>query len=625
MMESHVTAQPNDIPDLSALLGAGSVLVDDLDSRSHEGSAYVFVKPERVLVAKSPGEVRGLLKGLDEAAASGKWAAGYLGYEAGLVLDKPIAPRHTPMAPLAWFGIYDKPIRLDYRDVRLGEPGSATDIRDVRLNVDEREYSECIARVKEYIAAGDVYQVNYTCKLRFTNHSSALGLFARLRAAHPVGYSAFINTGEFQVVSLSPELFLRRTGGTVLTRPMKGTCKRGRWFEDDVEHAAELAADIKNRAENLMIVDLMRNDIGRISEFGSVKTSNMFSVERFRTLFQMTTDVEGKLIDGSTSSDVIAATFPPGSVTGAPKIRALEIINELETEARGVYCGSIGFFEPNGDYLLNVAIRTIVQTGNQCEMGVGSGVVADSEAEPEYRETLLKGSFLKLKPASFRLLETLLYTPYKGYAFFDAHLARLRKSAVYFGWRIDDSLLRARLDEALDEAEDEMRDSSWRKRVRLLVSESGTVDVQWSPLGDAAAGAVKLVVSDARTDPKDVFLYHKTTQRDLYEHGLKSARASGFFDAVYLNNRGEITECSMLNFIIEMDGKLYTPPLDSGLLPGIWRARLLAEGRATERVLTLDDPRRATRVIVGNSVRGAIEVDSVETADGEMLFQRISP
>ncbi len=625
MMQLQATPQKNDIPDLSALLGAGSVVVDDLDTRSHTGRTYLFSDPDRILVAHASEEVPVLLGELDEALASGKWAAGYLGYEAGLVLDKPIAPRHTSTVPVAWFGIYDKPVQLEYQSLRLGGLGSAEDIGDVRLSVDEREYSDCIERVKDYIAAGDVYQVNYTCKLHFTNDSTALSLFARLRAAHPVGYSAYIDTGEFHVVSLSPELFLRRTGSTVLTRPMKGTCKRGRWFEEDERLAAELSADIKNRAENLMIVDLMRNDIGRISEFGSVKTSRMFSVERFRTLCQMTSDVEGKLLGQTTPSGILSATFPPGSVTGAPKIRALEIINELEKEARGVYCGSIGFFEPGGNCLLNVAIRTVVQTGNQCEIGVGSGIVADSEAEPEYRETLLKGSFLKLEPADFRLLETLLYTPYKGYAFFESHLARLRKSAVCFGWRMDDSLLRARLDEALDEAEDEMRDSSWPKRVRLLVSESGTVDVQWSPLGDAAAGTVKLILARDQTDPEDVFLYHKTTRRDVYDRGTKAAKAAGFFDAVYLNARGEITECSIFNFVVEIDEKLYTPPLDSGLLPGIWRARMLADGEVTERVLTLDDLRSATRVIVGNSVRGAIEVDSIETADGERLFRRVSP
>ena len=615
MIEMRVVSRSNDAPDLSALLGEGSVLVDDFDSRSHEGRTYVFVKPERVIVANSPGEVRGLLKSLDEAAAAGKWAAGYLGYEAGLVLDKPIAPRHTPTVPLAWFGIYDKPIQVDYHSARLGQPGSAEDVRDIRLNVDESEYSGCIARVKDYIAAGDVYQVNYTCKLRFTNDSSALGLFARLRAAHPVGYSAYIDTGDFQIMSLSPELFLRRSGDRVLTRPMKGTSKRGRWFEEDEQLAAELSSDIKNRAENLMIVDLMRNDIGRISEFGSVKTSRMFEVERFRTLFQMTTDVTGNLREGTTSSRMLSATFPPGSVTGAPKIRALEIIDELEKEARGVYCGSIGFIRPNGDCLLNVAIRTIVQTGSRCEMGVGSGVVADSEAEPEYRETLLKGSFLRLEPADFILLETILCAPGTGYAYLDEHIQRMRKSAEYFGRLFDEPKARKRL----RVAEEEMREQGANFRVRLLASANGETQLEWMPLESPTDGRVSLVLSDARTDPRDVFLYHKTTQRGIYDQGLKAARAAGYTDALYLNTRGEVTECSIFNFVVEIDGKLYTPPLECGLLPGIWRAKLLAEGTVSERILTPDDLRRASRIVVGNSVRGAIEVDSIEADDGETI------
>lgn len=607
----------------SILENAGTVIIDDRDPE-RVPRTLLFRDPVDVLVARTPEEVADALPRIDALLASGKHLAGYLSYDAGLALDKPITSRHTPSMPLIWLGVYDG--YTEHPELVEGREGA--DIGNFHLNVTEDEYLARVDRIREYIAAGDVYQVNYTVKLLFEHGGPAWRLFLRLREAHPVGYSAFVNTGEAQVVSISPELFLRREGNTVLTRPMKGTAHRGRWYANDLEAARALASDLKNRAENLMILDLMRNDIGRVSEMGGVRVPRMFHVERYASLFQMTSDVEGRLREGTTTSDLLRAVFPPGSITGAPKIRAMEIIDELEHESRGVYCGCVGCFHPGGDCLLNVAIRTIVQRGNQCEMGLGSGVVIDSDPKSEFAETLLKGEFVQAEPARFELLETLLYRPGDGYSYWEEHLTRMRNSAEYFGRSFPEEAVRAELDRAAEEIEAR----SCAARVRLLLGEEGICKVEWAEAGapsplrgglgwgpSESSATVNLLLAARRTDPGDIFLYHKTTRREAYDADLHDARDKGFFDVLYTNTRGELTECSIANIIVELDDNWFTPPLSSGLLPGIWRARMLAEGKAAERVLTLDDVRRATRVIVGNSVRGAIAVASV-VLDGESVF-----
>ena len=620
--------------DPATLESPGTVIIDDRDSERQVPRTLAFTDPIDILIAHSPDDIDDALARIDTLLQSGKHLAGYLAYDPGLALDKPIRSRHSPSVPLIWLGVYDgfsevaPALFRDFGSARQPgiahgqnpETSKAADIRNPRLNVPESEYLACIDRIRDYIAAGDVYQVNYTVKLLFEHAQPAWKLFARLRQAHPVGYSAFINTGDAQVVSISPELFLRRQGNVVLTRPMKGTARRGRWYEEDIEIARALAADEKNRAENLMILDLMRNDIGRVSEMGGVSVPRMFHVERYGSLFQMTSDVQGRLREGVSTSELIRAVFPPGSVTGAPKIRALEIIDELEHDSRGVYCGCIGHFAPGGDCLLNVAIRTIVQRGDRCEMGLGSGIVADSDPQGELAETLLKGQFINSEPANFDLLETILYRPDSGYALLEDHLARMRRSAEYFGWTYDESAPRDALDRAaadIDSRADEL--TAGQARVRLLLSKDGSCRAEWSDAGAPATEPVKLLLVSRRIDPADIFLYHKTTRREAFDADFAEARARGCFDALHLNTRDEITECSITNIIVELDGKWYTPPLDSGLLPGIWRAQVLAVGKAAERVLTLADLRRATGIIVGNSVRGPIPVASITTDLGEWL------
>ncbi|NQU42924.1 aminodeoxychorismate synthase component I [bacterium] len=603
---------------LSDLLNQpGAVLIEDGEPRR----AFLFTDPVEILQTRDRSEILPLLDRMEERLRSGFHLAGYLGYDAGLVLDKVIASRHRTDVPLVWLGVYRDCRELAPSEILIEPESDPADLTEPKLNVSDEEYCLAVERVREYIAAGDVYQVNYTCKLRFENRGSATGLFARLRGGHPVPHSAFVNTGGFQVISISPELFLRREGLRLLTRPMKGTARRGRWIEEDEGIARWLENDVKNRAENVMIVDLMRNDVGRVAEIGGVSVPRLFHVERYGTLFQMTSDVAATLREGTGLSEILRATFSPGSVTGAPKIRALEIIDEMEKESRGVYCGSIGRFQPGGDFVLNVAIRTIVQRGTACEMGVGSGIVHDSQPREELAETRLKGHFVQSTRAGFEMLETLLWKRGQRFVFVEEHLERMRNSARYFGWRFPEQELRAGLDKAGREIGN-VSPGCLEARVRLLLCENGTCRTEWSDLTGRArpAGSVRLCLAARRTDANDRFLYHKTTNRHAYDADFHEAQGRGFFDLLYLNTRGEITEGAITNVRVELDGQWLTPPLGSGLLPGIWRAKYLAGGGTAEGVLTLDDLGRASRVQVGNSVRGTVDVNRVEQ-EGETLFE----
>ncbi|MCX6344268.1 MAG: aminodeoxychorismate synthase component I [Armatimonadetes bacterium] len=595
---------------------SGAALIDDWDIEGHTGTSFVFVEPVSTIVACTPDELQNALHEIVKFQAKGLYCAGYISYDAGLGLDKPMRSRFEPNVPLLYMGVYDKAAKLDRADARFDLWDSPSAVRNSHLNVTEDEYLRSVERIKEYISAGDVYQVNYTCKLLFENTGAAAGLFARLREAHPVCCSSFINTGDFQVISLSPELFLRKTGSEILTRPMKGTSIRGRSSVEDNCVAASLSLDEKNCAENLMIVDLMRNDIGRVCEYGSVHVPRLFHIERYRTVFQMTSDVSGTIRDGISLPDIMNAAFPPGSVTGAPKLRAVEIIDELESDSRGVYCGCVGMFCPDGDFLLNVAIRTIVQRGNACELGIGSGIVADSDPHLELEETLLKSSFLYSEPYSFDLLETLLYDGQTGFDHCEAHIQRMRDSAGYFGYRFDE----AAMHKALGEAAEAMNGSLGAFRVRLLSSEHGEARAEWTQIGDSPNTPIRLLISERIIDPQDRFLYHKTTNREAYDNELAAAREIGFFDTLYFNNRGEITECSITNICVKLDGCWYTPPVDCGLLPGIWRQALISSGDVSERILTLDDIISAEAVMIGNSVRGAIVVDSIQKLDSQIVY-----
>ncbi len=488
-------------------------------------------------------------------------------------------------------------------------------VADLRTNVDCREYLRAVGRIKEYIAAGDTYQVNYTMKLKFGFSGSAASLYLALRRSQSVAYGAWIRQGGRDIMSFSPELFFRADRERVTVRPMKGTMARGRTLPEDEQQRRALRHDRKNRCENVMIVDLLRNDLGHLLHGiggGVVRPRSLFDVEVYETLLQMTSTLDGIPAAGRQPGlgDMLRALFPCGSVTGAPKIRTMEIIHEQEKEPRGVYCGAIGYAGPEA-MVFNVPIRTLVLADGQGEMGIGSGIVHDSDPEMEWRESLLKGDFLTRPRPVFQLIETLLWRP-SGYWLLDEHLQRLADSAAYFLFNLPAGEVRA----GLDSQASRLRTAA---RVRLLLHRDGRLRISATPLGESPRPdpLVPLVgeplpvaiFAAPQTDPGDVYLYHKTTARRLYDTERQRAVERGCYEVLFTNSRGEATEGAISNiFIADGPDRLLTPPVASGLLAGTLRRLLLETGRAVERVLTKQDVLAAKAVYIGNSVRGLVRV-----------------
>ena len=578
-----------------------SVLLDTAwpDVSGESAGPLLFSHPERVLTASALSDVPLLLAELDQVAAAGYFAAGYLAYEAGYAFER-IAPLAPSPGLLAWFGVYRAPQRLRAEDVEalLGEAG-AYDLSAPEFTLDRAAYRVLIARIKRHIRAGDVYQINLTAPFRFGFAGDPVGLYRTLRQRQRVGYGALIRAGDAWVLSRSPELFFSRDGPCVTARPMKGTAARGATTEDDAARARWLTADEKNRAENLMIVDLLRNDLSIVAEPGSVRVPALFTAERYDTLWQMTSTVEARLGPGVGTAEVLRALFPCGSVTGAPKIRAMQLIAELEDEPRGVYCGAVGFVAPGKRAVFNVPIRTVVLRGGEGRMGSGSGVVWDSDADAEYEECLLKARFLTAPPApDFALLETIRWSG--GFDLLDRHLARLRAAAAYFAFPFDEAMLRARLDACAADLQPNMA-----YKARLTLDRNGRVEIATTPLDADPLPLRRAVVFPEPVDGADPFLRHKTTHRPVYDRAFAWGLERGFDEALLVNERGEVTEGTRTNVFVRRDGRLVTPPLASGGLGGVYRAHLLAtHPEAAEEVLWAADLRSADVVYLCNAVRG---------------------
>ncbi|MBR2534539.1 MAG: aminodeoxychorismate synthase component I [Hyphomicrobium sp.] len=593
--------------DTTPKLAEGFVLLDN--STGPAAVSLLFEHPQYIIRADAPEDVAAALAQLKKAMAAGRHAAGFFSYELGYVLEPKLAalmPSNRKV-PLLWFGVYAEPRTMTSADVQqwltteaIGNPSLGA----LAHSWDSTAYLERFDEVQNKIRSGDIYQLNLTFKAKFNLQGSPLALYRDLRLKQRVAYGGLVDTGDVTILSSSPELFVEQDGRIIETRPMKGTAPRAGTEAEDEAVRQALAADIKSRAENLMIVDLMRNDLGRIAELGSVSVTDLFTVETFKTLHQMTSGVRAVLKDDITIDDVLRAIFPPGSITGAPKIRAMELIRALETDPRGVYCGAIGYFAPDGEVLLNVAIRTaVIDRAGAGEMGIGSGVVADSVGSKEYAECLLKMKFLTDPVRQFELIETMLYDGANGIWLRDGHMQRLENSARYFAFAFD----AARITDAIDAAVADAGDA--RLRVRLLLDEDGKVTVTTSPQPLPPDGTVmRYVISDTRLNSSDLFLYHKTTRRALYDREWAHfSETLGSDEVIYLNERSELAEGSRTSIFIERAGKLLTPPLSAGVLPGVLRQSLLADGRAEEAVLHLEDLNRAAAVYLGNSVRGLVK------------------
>jgi para-aminobenzoate synthetase/4-amino-4-deoxychorismate lyase len=572
---------------------------------------YRFENPIEVIEANALEDVRPALGRVERAAAEGLYAAGFVSYEAAPAFDRALRVRQKSEVPLLWFALFDAPADALREESSPGAEGFQ--LSTWEPTVTREAYGRGVADVRDAIARGDTYQVNYTFRLRARFQGDDFALYERLRAAQPTRYGAYLNAGRFRVLSASPELFFRVEGRRIVTRPRKGTAARGRWAEEDEEVAARLSSSEKERAENLMIVDLLRNDVGRVARVGSVRVPELFRVERYPTVFQMTSTVEGLLRDGATLEEVFAALFPCGSVTGAPKVSTSRLIAELEGTPRGVYCGAVGFVAPGGRAAFNVAIRTVVVDASkgEAEYGTGGGVTWDSTAEGEYAEALDKARLLTEEAGEFELLETLRLEGGE-YALLEEHVARLAESAAYF----DFATSPCRVREAL--AAHAESHGARARRVRLLVSRGGGVRVESAELEEphaagpfvagwrTSAGVPTVALARTPVSRRDRFLYHKTTRRTLYEE--RRAERPGAFDVLLWNEEGELTEFTNGNLVVELGGRLWTPPRECGLLAGTFRARLLRRGEVAERVLRREDLARAARCWLVNSVRGRVEV-----------------
>jgi para-aminobenzoate synthetase/4-amino-4-deoxychorismate lyase len=595
--------------------------------RTSDSVTWLFADPVRVLEIHEPGQIPHLFDEIERSVSAGLYAAGFFTYECGQCFEPTAAMRPPAEGQLlAWLAVYARSYIFDpdtgsFLDgdppglKRLRNEPSATVQSDgaaveADFLLNEDEYAARIAAIHEWIRAGDIYQLNFTAPFRVRTHESAARLYARLRARQPVEYGAFIHWQPgSRILSFSPEFFFRvehRDGlRTIEAQPMKGTAPRGRTTREDRQTAEWLRNDLKNRSENVMIVDLVRNDLGRLCEFGSVRADDLFSVERFPSLWQMTSTVRGTLRSEIGYRDIFRALFPCGSITGAPKVHAMQLAARIEDAPRGVYTGAIGFFSPR-QTMFNVAIRTLQLDGDFGTMGVGSGIVIDSSARDEYRECLLKARFLTASadewPDEFSMIESLLWQEGTGYPLIELHLDRLVDSADYFGFTCEREVVEA----ALLEHARGFGDGRARK-VRLLMDRDGELRIASEALSDAGGEQRKARVRIAatRTDPQDRMLFHKTTHRQDYDEAFKAAISAGYDEVLFLNVRGEVTEGAISNIFVVKDARWLTPPVECGLLAGVYRRHLLeTRADAEERVLYPKDLRTADAVYICNAVRG---------------------
>lgn len=600
------------------------VLLDDAranDAGSDAGAeALLYEAPREVFVATHPAEVEAVLAAAEAARiASGGSLAGYIAYEAGLAMEPRLAPlvdgRSGAAGPLVWLGLFGAPRRIAAADVPAwlaGEAQGNAHIGPLEPQLSPAGYDAAFTTLRAAIEAGDIYQANLTYQLAGSYRGDPLALYAGLRGAAAAGYGGVIWDGAHWLLSFSPELFVALDGANAKVKPMKGTRPRHAQAAADAAAAEELAQSEKDRAENLMIVDLMRNDLSRVAEAGSVVVDAPFAIETYPTVHQMVSTVRARLAPGKGAMDLVRALFPCGSITGAPKIRAMELLAATERDARGPYCGALGRIDADGNAAFNVAIRTLrltpVENGQgHAVLGIGSAIVADSDSEAERRECEVKAGFVRrtgsdCAAAAFDLIETMRFEPDSGIALIELHLARMKASAACLGFAFDRHAARNAIQALCFELETPAK-------LRLLLARSGATALEAGPLpAPPSGGPVPCIALPNPLDPGDWRLAHKTSDRGFYEDALAAAKRLGANEALLVRGDGLVTEGSFTNVFVEgAGGALLTPPAYLGLLPGVLRADLLEQGRACEAELTLDDIAAASdqgRLWLGNAVRG---------------------
>ena len=601
------------------------VLLDD--ARAAQASpARLYRDPQEIVVARRPDEVAPALERIATLASERAALAGYIAYEAGLALEPRLATRaHSRSGaggPLVWFGAFEgwkeiAPGEVPAWLAREANPAPPPRIGPIEPQLSLGRYLAAFAALRSAIHAGDIYQANLTFPLAGSWSGDPLALYGAIRDHAAAGYGGVLHDGSHWLLSFSPELFFAAQDGAVTAKPMKGTRPRGRLPAEDARLAAELAASVKDRAENLMIVDLMRNDLSRVAQPGSVRVARAFAVESYPTVHQMTSTVRAQLRSGVDAIDLVRAIFPCGSITGAPKIRAMELIDAVERDARGAYCGAIGRIDPPGsregdrngssDAAFNVAIRTLRldPSSGRARMGVGSAIVADSDPIGEWRECVVKGGFVgRSAAAQFDLIETMRFDPAEGVALIELHLERLKASAAELGFAFDRHALRNAI-QAL------CFDLDAPARLRVVVARSGAHAIEAAPLPPPLPGPARVALLPLPVGADDWRLRHKTTDRGFYEDALTVARTAGADEAVFLDAEGRVTEGSFTNVFVEREGKLLTPPAALGLLAGVLRRSLLDEGRAVEAELGVAD--LAQGLFIANALRGLIRAKLLGT------------
>lgn len=558
----------------------------------------LFDSFEQVISTADIDAVADCIAAVEAAACSGAYAVGYVAYEAASAFDPALTTREAGGRPLIWFGLCRnyQPVGKMMRNGELQFADWASDWSNTR-------YSEAFDIVQRHIHDGDTYQINLTFPLRSTFSGKPEVCYARMLDAQSSSFCGLLQTEASTIISASPELFFERWGTRIRTRPMKGTRRRAPEYYADCRQGEELALAGKDRAENVMIVDLLRNDIGRVARTGSVNVDKLFNVERYPTVWQMTSTVEADIDADTSLLDIFRALFPCGSVTGAPKVKTMEFIAGLETSPRGVYCGAFGIVLPGGDCVFNVPIRTLTLEGDAAVYPVGSGIVADSECENEYEECLLKSRVLSIETPDFQLLETMAWRKNQGWQLLEEHIARIIRSAEYFDFSLDGEQLRTAL---LQEADDWVEPM----RSRLLVGRSGEIQIESKPMSGFDRPLRSARLAQEPVDSSNPFLYHKTTHRDIYDQ--HRAQCGNVDEVILFNECGEVTEGSITNVAVLIDGSWWTPPVECGLLPGTMREELLKTGKIRERVVTVDELRQADGVRLMNSVRGHFDVTLVD-------------
>lgn len=589
------------------LASPGTLWFEASAPHSRYAGSLLFADPVETLPLAVGDDIRAWFDRLQSRLDDGYCLAGWLGYEAGALLDPALArniARGGASGPLGWFGVYRAPETVGRDAVDAADADAAAArclVTEPRFELSETGYLERIGKLKDEIAAGNVYQVNFTGRFTFGFQGRPESLYVRMKREQPSPWSAFLNTGDRIVLSFSPELFFTREEERIETMPMKGTAPRGATSDEDAASRDGLAACEKNRAENLMIVDLLRNDLGKVCRPGTVEASGLFETQTYPTLHQMVSTVRGELRQETRLYELFRAIFPSGSITGAPKLRAMQLIDELETSPRGVYTGAIGFMLPGGRTAFNVAIRTIELSGQKGLYGTGSGIVWDSDPRREYRECLLKARILSDRADDVPgIFETLLWNG--DWLLLDDHLDRMATSAALLAFPFD----RAGALVLLGELGRRLSVEGGSFRARLTLDRRAGLSAASEPfIPDTSGQPVRIRLAGERVDSRDPLLRHKVTARDRYDLALREAAAAGFGEVLFLNERGEVAEGAVSNVLARIDGQWATPPESSGLLNGVYRRYLLrTRPWIRERVLTPDDLRRAESVCICNALRG---------------------